>query len=366
MVNIIFSEIILDPAILPLIFGKADFINRKRSKLCNQAQAAQKRGAVMNKIMEEISKIGIVPVIALEDAKDAKPLAEALCRGGLPCAEVTFRTDAAEESIRVMAKEFPDMLVGAGTVLTTEQVDRAVGAGAKFIVSPGLNPKIVKYCVSKDIPIVPGTATPSEVETAIENGLDVVKFFPAEQAGGIDMIKAMCGPYTKMKFMPTGGINADNLKSYLDFHKIVACGGSWMVKKELVAAGKFDEIETLTREAVGKMLGFELKHIGINAADEAEADETAAAFSKIFGVAKKNGNSSVFAGTAVEVMKKPYLGRNGHIAVGTNYMERAIYHLQRQGFEFEENTRKTDDKGNTKAIYFKGEFGGFAVHLVQA
>lgn len=319
----------------------------------------------MNKVIEEISKIGIVPVIALDDAKDAKPLAEALCKGGLPCAEVTFRTDAAEESIRIMASEFPNMLVGAGTVLTTEQVDRAVNAGAKFIVSPGLNPKVVQYCVSKNIPIVPGTTNPSDVEIAIENGLDVVKFFPAEQAGGINMIKAMCGPYTKMKFMPTGGVNADNLKSYLDFNKIVACGGSWMVKKDLVEAGKFDEIEALTREAVTKMLGFELKHIGINAANDDEADKTAAAFEKMFGFAKKTGNSSVFAGSAVEVMKTPYLGANGHIAIGTNYMERAIYHLQLQGFVFDESTRKTDDKGNTKAIYFKDEVGGFAVHLVQ-
>lgn len=319
----------------------------------------------MNKVIEEIGKIGIVPVIALDDAKDAKPLAQALIRGGLPCAEVTFRTEAAEESIRIMAREFPEMLVGAGTVLTPEQVDRAVNAGAKFIVSPGLNPKVVQYCVSKDIPIIPGTTNPSDVEIAIENGLEVVKFFPAEQAGGINMIKAMCGPYTKMKFMPTGGINADNLKSYLDFNKIVACGGSWMVKKDLVAAGKFDEIEALTREAVTKMLGFELKHVGINASEEKEADETASAFEKMFGFAKKTGNSSIFAGTAVEVMKTPYLGKNGHIAIGTNYIDRAVYHLEASGFAFDEETRKTDDKGNTKAIYFKGEIGGFAVHLVQ-
>ena len=148
----------------------------------------------MNPIIEEIGKIGIVPVIALDDARDAKPLAESLCKGGLPCAEVTFRTDAAEESIRIIAKEFPDMLVGAGTVLTTEQVDRAVEAGAKFIVSPGLNPKVVSYCLEKDIPVLPGTSNPSDVETAIELGLDVVKFFPAEQAGGIKMIKAMSAP----------------------------------------------------------------------------------------------------------------------------------------------------------------------------
>ena len=173
----------------------------------------------MNKVVEELSKIGIVPVIALDDAKDAEPLAKALIEGGLPCAEVTFRTAAAEESIRIMAEKFPELVVGAGTVLTPEQADRAMNAGAKFIVSPGLNPKVVKHCLDKGYPIVPGTSNPSDVETAIELGLDVVKFFPAEAAGGLNMIKSMAAPYTNMKFMPTGGINAGNLKSYLDFGK---------------------------------------------------------------------------------------------------------------------------------------------------
>ena len=190
----------------------------------------------MNKVLEEFSKIGIIPVIALDHVEDAAPLAKALCDGGLPCAEVTFRTAAAEESIRIMSEQFPEMLVGAGTVLTTEQVDRAVNAGAKFIVSPGLNPKVVKYCVDKGIPVTPGCSNPSDVEVAIELGLEVVKFFPAEAAGGLNMIKSMAAPYTKMKFMPTGGINAKNLTNYLDFKKIIACGGSWMVNKDMIAA----------------------------------------------------------------------------------------------------------------------------------
>ena len=319
----------------------------------------------MNPIVEEIGKIGIVPVIALDDAKDAKPLAEALIRGGLPCAEVTFRTEAAEESIRIMAEEFPDMLVGAGTVLTKEQVDRAVNAGAKFIVSPGLNPKTVAYCQEKNVPILPGTSNPSDVEAAIELGLEVVKFFPAEQAGGLNMIKAMSAPYTKMKFMPTGGVNANNLKDYMNNKKIIACGGSWMVKKELVAQGKFDEIEALTREAVHKMLGFEIRHVGINEKDGESAAKTAGAFEKIFGFTQKPGESAIFAGTAVEVMKKPYLGANGHIAIGTNYIERAIYHLSRLGVEFDESTAGMDEKGNMRIIYLKEEIGGFAVHLLQ-
>lgn len=203
----------------------------------------------MNKVLEEIQKIGIVPVVVLDDEKDAKPLAKALCDGGLPCAEVTFRTKAAEESIRIMAKEYPQMLVGAGTVLTIEQVDRAIEAGAKFIVSPGLNPKIVSYCMEKGIPVTPGCQTPSDIEKALELGLDVVKFFPAEPAGGLPMIKALAAPYTDVMFMPTGGINPKNVVDYLKFDRILACGGSWMVKGDLVKEGKFDEITALVKEA---------------------------------------------------------------------------------------------------------------------
>lgn len=203
----------------------------------------------MHETLVKIQETGIVPVVVLEDAKDAAPLAKALCEGGLPCAEVTFRTAAAEEAIRIMVKEFPQMLVGAGTVLTTEQVDRAVAAGAKFIVSPGLNPRIVKYCVEKGILIVPGCSNPSDVEQALENGLDVVKFFPAEQAGGLAMIKAMAAPYVGVKFMPTGGINAQNVKEYLAYDRILACGGSWMVKGDLVKAGEFTKITELAKEA---------------------------------------------------------------------------------------------------------------------
>lgn len=204
----------------------------------------------MHEVLKKIQEIGIVPVVVLEDAKDAAPLAKALIDGGLPCAEVTFRTEAAEECIRIMAEQFPEMLVGAGTVLTTEQVDRAVAAGAKFIVSPGLNPRIVKYCVEKGILITPGCANPSDVEQAIENGLEVVKFFPAEQAGGLPMIKAMAAPYTNMMFMPTGGISPSNVREYLGFKKIIACGGSWMVKGDLVKAGDYAKITELSKEAV--------------------------------------------------------------------------------------------------------------------
>ena len=203
----------------------------------------------MSTVTEKISTLGVVPVVVLEDAKDAASLAKALVEGGLPCAEVTFRTDAAEESIKIMTSEYPDMFVGAGTVLTIEQVDRAVAAGAKFIVSPGFDPEIVDYCLSKEIPVFPGCITPSEVAQAVKRGLKVVKFFPAEPAGGISMIKAMAAPYTGIRFMPTGGINAKNLEDYLSCDKILCCGGSWMVKGDLVKAGEFDKIRELTAEA---------------------------------------------------------------------------------------------------------------------
>ncbi len=204
----------------------------------------------MKTMEEQIQSFGVVPVVVLHDAEDAMPLAKALVEGGLPCAEVTFRTEAAEESIRRMSEGYPEMLVGAGTVLTTEQVDRAVGAGAKFIVSPGFDPEIVDYCLKKEIPIFPGCITPSEVAQAVKRGLKVVKFFPAEQFGGVETIKALAAPYTTMKFMPTGGVNAKNLKDYLSCDKIIACGGSWMVKGDLIKSGRFDQIKKLTEEAV--------------------------------------------------------------------------------------------------------------------
>ncbi len=204
----------------------------------------------MSSISEEIARYGVVPVVVLNDPKEALPVADALLKGGLPVAEVTFRTDAAEESIRLIGKERPAMLVGAGTVLTTDQVDRAVAAGAKFIVCPGFDPEIVDYCIGKDIPVFPGCTTASEVAWGVKRGLNVLKFFPAEQCGGVATIKALCAAYVGVKFMPTGGIGPKNLKDYLSCDKIVCCGGSWMVKGDLIKAGRFDEIERLSREAV--------------------------------------------------------------------------------------------------------------------
>jgi len=319
----------------------------------------------MHAVLEELKKIGIIPVIKIDDAAKAVPLARALIAGGIPCAEVTFRTAQGEEAMRLINKDVPGILLGAGTVLTTAQVDKAIAAGAKFVVSPGFNPKVVSYCVEKGIPVTPGCSNPSDIEMALEFGLDVVKFFPAEQAGGLEYIKAIAAPYTTVNFIPTGGINAQNIAKYLAYEKIVACGGSWMVSADLINAGEFDKITALCREAQLNLLGLGLVHVGINAENEDAAKKAANRFSALFGFQNKDGNSSIFSGDGIEVMKSPYLGKNGHIAIGTNSVLRARAFFERQGVEFNAESAKTDAKGNLLAVYFKEEIGGFAVHLVQ-
>lgn len=318
----------------------------------------------MNDVLKLVSNIGIIPVIAIEDANKAVPLANALLAGGLHAAEVTFRTAAGEEAIRQMAQNCPDILVGAGTVLNIDQCDRAVAAGAKFIVSPGYNPELVAHCQEIGVPIMPGTADASEMTQAVNAGLKVVKFFPAEVAGGLDYLKALA-PVFPLQFMPTGGVNTKNMMDYLGFDRIIACGGTWMVKKDLIEGECWDEITAICKDCVKRMLGLSIRHLGINCANADEAAKTAKALSAVFGWDYKPGNSSDFAGTAVECMKEPYLGEHGHLAIGTHNIDRAIYHLSRQGIEFDESTRKTKPNGKTVAIYLKESFGGFAVHLVQ-
>lgn len=318
----------------------------------------------MNDVLKKLSLIGIVPVVVIDDVEKAVPLAKALVAGGIPCAEVTFRTDEAEEAIRRMASEVPELIVGAGTILTTEQADKAVAAGSKFLVSPGFNRKIVEYCNEKGYLITPGTSRPSDVEQAIECGLEVVKFFPAEAAGGINMIKSMAAPYTKMKFMPTGGVNAANINNYLSFNKVICCGGSWMVSGELIKNSEFDKITELCKEAIASMLGFEMVHVGINTEDESAAMDVAKKFNQLFNFPIKNGNSAVFASSGIEVRKQMFLGKNGHIAIGANYIDRAINYIEYMGGEFDYSTAIEKD-GKITAIYLKDEIGGFGVHLVQ-
>ena len=318
----------------------------------------------MNDINKKIHDIGIVPVIALENVEDAAPLARALCNGGLPVAEVTYRTAAAHDAMIEMRKACPEMIIGAGTVLTTEQVDSAIDAGAEFIVSPGTNPVTIKYCQEKGIPIFPGTANGADIETAMSFGLKVVKFFPAEPLGGLKMIKALAAPYNTMKFMPTGGVNEGNVNSYLNDPVIVACGGTWMIDKKAIAEKNFDRIEELTRGAVNTMLGIKIKHIGINE-ENGNGLELAKQFARFFGGKVRETSKGWFGSELVEVMNEDKKkGTHGHIAVGVNNVDRAKRYFETQGYEFDEDSATYDEKGNMKFIYFKDEIGGFAIHLV--
>ncbi len=318
-------------------------------------------------LIKQISNIGIVPVIKIKDIGKAVPLAKALIDGGLPIAEVTFRAADADKAIKAMADAYPEMIIGAGTVLTIEQAKLAKECGAKFIVAPGFNPKVVQWCLDNDILVTPGISTPSEIEQALEMGLKTVKFFPAEQSGGIAKIKAMAAPYGDVTFMPTGGISLDNMNDYLSFKKIVACGGSFMVKEDLIDNCEWDKITDLTKKAVSKMLDFKFAHLGINNENEEEALKSAKMLSLITGMPfTKESAKGIFVGTEYEVMKSKGPGTHGHIGIKTNNVDRAVYHLSKQGVEFDEATAMYNDDGSRKFIYVKDEIAGFMLHIVQA
>jgi 2-dehydro-3-deoxyphosphogluconate aldolase/(4S)-4-hydroxy-2-oxoglutarate aldolase len=316
-------------------------------------------------LLKQIYEAGIIPVIKIDELNDTIPLIEALKSGGLNTAEITFRTAAAKDAIKIVNEKFPAVILGAGTILNVEQAKQAIEAGAKFIVSPGFSQKVVQFCLDQEVPIFPGVATPTDIQMAIEHGLGIVKFFPADAFGGIKTLKALAGPFGSIKFIPTGGITAQNLAEYIVFPKVFACGGSWMVKDELIKAKKFDEIKRLTEEAINIMLGFEVAHIGINMPDGAISLELTKRISKIFNFPIKEGNSSNFAGKAIEINKAKGLGANGHIAIATNSIDRALSHLNKSGVEIDMSTAKKDAAGNFVAVYLKGEYGSFAVHLLQ-
>ena len=319
----------------------------------------------MDACIKKLYRIGIVPVVALEDAADALPLGAALKKGGVSAIEVTFRTAAAADAIRLLTREMPELLVGAGTVLTKEQADAAIEAGAKFIVSPGFQPELVSYVLSKGVPMCPGTATPGEMEQAMALGLSAVKFFPAEQNGGAPMLKALSAPYRDLLFMPTGGVKLENLRTYLALDQVFACGGTWLATKDDIKAKAFDKITARTREAVKTMLNFRIKHVGINSKDEAEAKKTATLLCSIFDFDYNDTELSVFTGTAVEVMKFMGRGSLGHVAIGADNVDRAEYYLRQRGFAFDESTRRVEAAGRTTFLYLKDEIGGFAFHLTK-
>ena len=315
-------------------------------------------------VLSRLAAAGVVPVVVLDNAADAVPTAKAMVAGGIDVMEITFRTAAAADSIRAVAAEVPEMLVGAGTVLNLEQCKLAVECGAKFIVSPGYDEETVAWCVENGVAVTPGCVTPTEIMAALKHGLKVVKFFPANVYGGLNAIKALSGPFVGLKFIPTGGVNQQNLGELVSNPSIHAVGGSWVCPKADIAAHNFDKITQLCAEARRGVMGFELAHVGINCESADESLAVCEELEKAFDFEVKTGNSSNFASAGVEVMKSMYLGKNGHLAVRTNKIEAAIAELTKRGFAVDMDTAKY--KGDRMvAVYLKNEIGGFAVHLLQ-
>ena len=314
--------------------------------------------------INRLSAAAVVPVVVLDDAKDAVATAKALLAGGVDVMEITFRTAAAADSIKAVAENCRDMLVGAGTVITLEQCKQAVECGAKFIVSPGFDEEVVRWCVENGIAVTPGCVTPSEIMAAMKLGLTVVKFFPAGVYGGLSAMKALSGPFGGIKFIPTGGVNGQNIGEFIATPFIHAVGGSWVCPKADIAAGNFEKITELCKQARSAALSFEVAHIGLNCEDAEAASAVCEKLNEAFALTVKDGNSSMFASGGIEVMKSMYLGKNGHIAIRTNSVPLAIAELAKKGFVCDMTTAKYKG-GRMVAVYLKDEIGGFAVHLLQ-
>lgn len=319
----------------------------------------------MNPVLQRVYEIGIIPVIAFNSVDEALPLCKALMDGGLPAAEVTFRTACAEECIRKIHEELPDMLLGAGTVLTKEQADRAMDAGAAFIVAPGFDNDVMQHVLDKGGVAMPGTQTAGEMQQAMNMGCQGLKFFPAEAAGGVNMLKNIGAALKSARWMCTGGVNAKNVNDYLGYDQIIAVGGTWMCKGDVIKAKDWDKITAMSKEAVDVMLGLELGHIGINCPDDAEAMKTAETLGALLNMKVAPGNSSIFVGKKeFEIMKKPGRGTHGHIAIKCNNVDRAVYHLTRRGVKFDLDSM-VNKNGKNIAVYMADEVAGFAIHLVQ-
>ena len=321
----------------------------------------------MSETLDRIASIGIVPVIAnIPSVEACDNLAQALIRGGVPVMEITFRMKDAEKYIAHVREHYPEINVGAGTVLTLEQAGLAVKAGAQFFVAPGLDEEIVKFAASNGVDMIPGVSTASEISKALNLGLHTLKFFPAENCGGAGTIKSLCGPFKNVRFIPTGGVNLNNIGDYFALPGVAACGGTYMLGKH-VEKGEWDEITALCRKSVQTMLDLKLVHVGINGADEADALGIAGALSSLLLTDQgKNGSSSVFVGSFAEVMKGKGLGTHGHLGFSTRNIDRTVAYYRAIGTEFSEDSAKYDESGKLKAIYFKNEIAGFAVHLVRA
>lgn len=311
-------------------------------------------------ILKRLKMAGIIPVIQIEDAKDAVPLCNALRNGGLPVAEITFRTQAAADAIRNIHQAMPDIILGAGTVLTVNQVDQAIDAGASYIVSPGLNPNTVKRCQDRDVPIIAGCSNPTDIEKALEMGLNIVKFFPAQVLGGLSMIKALSGPFSQVNFIPTGGIDEKNLLEYLAFPQVAACGGSWMTPVDAIRNKEWSRIKNLTREAVNLMLGLELKSLCFAVNQESQVKHQARTLARLLGTEVSHIDGIYSVGRIFKLSENKEIGNQ--ITLVTNHVDRAIWHLDRQEIDVIEDSRVICS-GVTQSIQLKDKIAGFDILL---
>lgn len=316
-------------------------------------------------IFDQIGEYGIVPLVTLDDAADAVPLARALVEGGIPIAEVTFRTAAGGESIKRMAKEVPEIMVGAGTVHDVDHAKETVDNGGKFIITPGFNREVVDWCVKNNVPVCPGTVVPSDLEEALGFGLRTVKFFPAGVYGGVATLKALQGPFAMLKFVPTGGVGLNNLQEFLDLPNVAAVGGSFVPPAKMVKEKDWAGIAAECRKIMNLVMDFSVGHVGINAGTEENAAHVTNTIAKLFNVPVRDAGSAFFAGDLAEVLKVPFLGSNGHIAVDTRDLPRAMAMLKRNGAKFDEKDYMYDANGKLIGAYITEEIGGFAVHLRQ-
>lgn len=319
----------------------------------------------MANVFDEIGSYGIVPLVTLDDPKDAIPLGHALVEGGIPVAEVTFRTPAGGEAIKLMAKEIPEIIVGAGTVHDIDHAKETLDNGGKFVITPGFNAKVVDWCVKNNMPVCPGTVVPSDIEEAMNFGLKLVKFFPAEAYGGINTLKALAGPFGHMKFVPTGGVGLHNLTDYLDLPNVAAVGGSFVPPSKMVKEKDWAGVTRVCKEIMAKVYDFTVGHVGINANTPENAQKINDQIASLFDVGSRDTELALFTGEIAEVMKTPFVGEHGHICIDTRDLTRAVAMLKRKGVAFNDELNMFDAKGKLMVAYLKDEIGGFAFHLRQ-
>lgn len=316
-------------------------------------------------VMQLVADTGILPVINITDLSTAQPLAKAILDGGLKVLEVTLRSDVSLQAIAEIVKTYPELKIVAGTVLTVEQAQAALDAGAVGIVMPGYDDEIVDFALERGIPVVPGCVTAADVQKGMKKGLKVFKFFPASTNGGLEAIKFLAGPFKGVKFLPTAGIGFDNIGTYLKEDCIIACGGSFMADAKLLAAKDFDTIRENCKRAKKISLGFALAHVGINHESADDARNTATTLCRLFGLELRPLTSAVFAGTAVEAMHGKGYGAKGHVGFSTNSIPRAMAYFEEMGVAFNPESIKRDAANNITCIYFAEEIAGFAFHIVS-